>query len=163
MFKDAFNKKKYFSIKPEAESLHKLPEALTEKLPGGKTCPQCLSKINEVEYLKSFKVCPSCGHHFTITAWERVRLLADENSFREFDHNLRSCNFLEFSAYEEKLSHAAQESGLNEAIITGYASISGYKAVLGIMESRFMMAVWVRWWGKKSAGQRKKPWMPAVR
>jgi acetyl-CoA carboxylase carboxyl transferase subunit beta len=67
-------------------------------------------------------------------------MLTDEGSFLEFNAGLSSQNILNFPDYENKLGRAQQQTGSNEAIVTGYASIDGFRLVLGIMESRFMMA-----------------------
>lgn len=140
MFKDSFSKKKYISIKPEADPIKNLPQSLTDKLPGQKNCPACAAFISELELIKNYKVCPRCGYHYSITAWERIQLMVDEDSFEQFDAGLSSINRLDFPGYDEKLTAAVQQSGCNEAIITGYASIGGYKVVLGVMEPRFIMA-----------------------
>lgn len=140
MFNNRFSKKKYISITPEADRIKPLPQSLTDKLPGQKNCPACASFISELELMQNYKVCPRCGYHYTITAWERINLLVDEDSFEQFDTGLSSYNRLNFPGYDDKLANALQQSGCNEAITTGYASIDGYKVVLGVMESRFMMA-----------------------
>ncbi len=126
MFKDAFNKKKYFSIKPDAETVRNWSEG-TQKISGAKACPVCLAKISELDFIKNYKVCPHCGYHFTVTAWERIQLLADENSFVPLDAELRSHNYLDFPDYDDKLRFAEEESGLNEAILTGSASLGGIR------------------------------------
>ncbi len=140
IFKDNFNKKNYISIKPDVDPIKNLPQTVTDKLLGQKSCPACAAFISDLELIKNYKVCPRCGYHYTITAWERIHLMIDENSFEQFDTELSSYNRLSFPGYDEKLTNAMQQSGCNEAIITGYARISGYKVVLGVMESRFMMA-----------------------
>lgn len=140
MFKDSFNKKKYISIKPNSDADKDLPQSVIDKLPGEKPCPACSAFISDLELIKNYKVCPRCGYHYTITAWERIQLITDEDSFQQFEADLSSRNQLNFPGYDEKLGNAVQLTGCNEAIITGYASIGGYKVVLGVMESRFMMA-----------------------
>ncbi len=140
MFKDSFSKKKFVSIKPEVDSTKPLPQSVTDKLPGQKPCPGCSAFLSELELIKNYKVCPRCGYHYSITAWERIQLMVDEDSFDQFELGLSSSNRLDFPGYDEKLTNARQQSGSNEAILTGYASIGGNKVVLGVMESRFMMA-----------------------
>ncbi len=140
MFNSSFSKKKFGSIKPEVDVIKPLPQNITDRLPGEKICPACSAFISELELIQNYKVCPRCGYHYTITAWERIRLMIDEDSFEQFDAGLRSLNRLNFPGYDDKLTNATQQSGVNEAIITGCASIGGYKAVLGVMDSRFMMA-----------------------
>jgi len=140
MFSNNFGKKKYASIKPEEDRIKPLSQTVADKLPGQKNCPVCANFVSDLELIQNYKVCPHCGYHYTITAWDRIHLMVDENSFVPFDAGLSSCNSLNFPGYDDKLVNAKQQSGCNEAIITGYASIGGYNTVLGVMESRFMMA-----------------------
>jgi acetyl-CoA carboxylase carboxyl transferase subunit beta len=74
-----------------------------------------------------------------LTAWERITLTVDEDSFREFDTNLKTLNPLDFPGYDEKLDQAKQKSGLQEGIVTGQATINSNQVVIGVMDSRFMM------------------------
>jgi acetyl-CoA carboxylase carboxyl transferase subunit beta len=140
MFNNSFTKKKYGSIRPDENRIKPLPPIVADKLPDQRNCPACASFVSELELIQNYKVCPHCGYHYTITAWDRIHIMADENSFEQFDAGLSSYNRLNFPDYDDKLTRAKQQSGCNEAIITGYASIGGYKTVLGVMESRFMMA-----------------------
>lgn len=140
IFKDSLNKKQYISLKSHSDYDKEFPQSVMDKLPGKKACPSCSSFLSDLELLKNYKVCPRCGYHYSITAWERINLLMDEDSFNQFDADLCSCNRLQFPGYDEKLANAMHQSGCNEAILTGFASIGGYKVVLGVMESRFMMA-----------------------
>ncbi|MGS0763558.1 acetyl-CoA carboxylase carboxyltransferase subunit beta [Syntrophomonas curvata] len=71
---------------------------------------------------------------------ERIELLVDENSFQEHDSHLSSCNPLAFPDYEAKITKAAHDSSITEAIVTGNARIGGIPVELGVMESKFMMA-----------------------
>lgn len=47
---------------------------------------------------------------------------------------------LKFPDYRKKLAQIRQETGLDEAVITGTALIKGEKVALGIMDSNFIMA-----------------------
>jgi len=71
---------------------------------------------------------------------ERLALTADEGSFTEFDAGLSSCNPINYPGYEEKITSLQKETGAKEAVITGRCTIEGEKALIGIMDSRFMMA-----------------------
>jgi len=66
-------------------------------------------------------------------------MLCDADSFEEMDAELRADNVLDFPEYKGKLERARQESGLAEAVVTGTACIGGYRVVLAVMDSRFMM------------------------
>ncbi|MDR0448721.1 MAG: hypothetical protein LBH07_08645 [Treponema sp.] len=71
---------------------------------------------------------------------ERLALTADEGSFVEFDANLSSCNPIGYPGYEEKIASLQKETSSKEAVITGRCTIEGEAVLIGIMDSRFMMA-----------------------
>jgi acetyl-CoA carboxylase carboxyl transferase subunit beta len=106
-------------------------------------CDACKRIIYEGELVDNLRVCKYCGHHFELTAPERILLLADENAFDELDAGLESGDPLEFAAaktYVESLEAAREKSGLPEAIVTGRARIGGKPVVLGAMDFRFIGA-----------------------
>jgi acetyl-CoA carboxylase carboxyl transferase subunit beta len=103
-------------------------------------CPRCQNTIFEEEFTKALKICPKCGYHARISAAERLKLTVDEGSFTEFDAEMRSKNPINFPDYEKKVGHAVRETGMNEAVVTGRCRINGCEAVIGVMDSRFMMA-----------------------
>lgn len=103
-------------------------------------CPRCQNTIFEEEFAKELKVCPKCGYHSRISAAERLALTADEGSFHEFDADMHSLNPIDFPGYGHKLGNAMRDTGMTEAVITGECRIDGERAVIGIMDSHFMMA-----------------------
>ncbi|MGI6363863.1 MAG: acetyl-CoA carboxylase, carboxyltransferase subunit beta [Bacillota bacterium] len=102
-------------------------------------CPGCNDIQFKEELEKNLYVCPACDYHFTLTAWQRISITFDENSFEEMDAGLTSLNVLNFPGYEEKLVRARESSGLTEAIITGKGRINGEPALAGIMAPEFML------------------------
>ena len=86
---------------------------------------------------KNFYVCPGCGHHFKITAADRIQMLVDKGSFREITPRLKTQNVLGFPNYTQKLSHLEKTTGLNDAVVTGVAKVGGYRGSSGVMDSRF--------------------------
>lgn len=134
-FKDIFNpksRKKYITLPPPSE-------ASSPHIPGFETCPQCGSHNNEEQLQKSYRVCPGCGYHYPLTAEERIWMIADNNSFLELDDGLMTADPLAFPGYAEKLAKVREETGLEEAIITGKAEINGEKVIMGVMDRRFLM------------------------
>ena len=53
---------------------------------------------------------------------------------------MKSGNPIDFPGYEEKINDLKKTCETGEAVITGRCSIKGYPVVIGIMDSRFMMA-----------------------
>lgn len=103
-------------------------------------CPRCASVIYNEEFERAIKVCPKCNYHARLSWQERLELTVDTGSFRELDKELKSLNPIGFPRYEEKVANMSRACDTNEAIITGECTIRGYRCVLGIMDSHFMMA-----------------------
>jgi acetyl-CoA carboxylase carboxyl transferase subunit beta len=91
-------------------------------------------------FLENLHVCGTCGYHARLAWQERLSFTADEGSFREFDALMESKNPIGFPGYREKLAELQRERGTREAVVTGICAIMGYTAVIGIMDSYFMMA-----------------------
>jgi len=102
-------------------------------------CEGCGQPIYKKDLEKYFHTCNVCGRHIRISAPERLKIIADEGSFIEFDNKMTCANPLNFPGYEEKLSKLKAETKLNEGVITGKAKIYGEDCMLGIMDSRFLM------------------------
>lgn len=103
-------------------------------------CPRCLNVIMSDELDKNLKVCPNCGYHSRITAEERLSITADKGSFIEFDKDMVSKNPIDFPGYEAKQEALREKTGLKDGVITGECTIRGQRCVIGIMDSRYMMA-----------------------
>ncbi|MFP4382696.1 MAG: acetyl-CoA carboxylase, carboxyltransferase subunit beta [Spirochaetia bacterium] len=104
------------------------------------SCPQCFVHIEDEELSTNLYVCPSCNHHFRISATERIPMIADDDFFYEFAGNLQTTNPVEFPGYEEKLVKTRQKTGLDEAVKVGHCRINGREAVVGIMSFSFLGA-----------------------
>ncbi|MCM1529014.1 MAG: acetyl-CoA carboxylase, carboxyltransferase subunit beta [Alistipes sp.] len=103
-------------------------------------CPRCQGTYPLARYEELYKVCPECNYHGRLTAQERIKIIADKGSFREFDAEMESCDPINFPNYNEKQEELRESTGLKDAIVTGEAAIRGIPAVIGIMDSRYMMA-----------------------
>ena len=118
----------------QADSVVKVPDNMLFK------CPRCLNVIMTDELEKNLKVCPECGYHSRLTADERIKLIIDKESFKEFDTDMLSANPIDFPDYEAKQQKLRDATGLKDAIITGECTIRGERCVIGVMDSRYMMA-----------------------
>ncbi|MFZ3576314.1 acetyl-CoA carboxylase, carboxyltransferase subunit beta [Virgibacillus sp. DJP39] len=133
MLKDFFGKKKKYASIPSEQGKLDVPEGLMKK------CQGCRKIYYRKEMIKNLNVCPNCGHHHKLTAWERIDSLFDEGSFQEWDENLISSNPLGFPGYEEKLESDRKKTGLNEAVVSGKGTINKHPTVVCVMDSRFRM------------------------
>jgi acetyl-CoA carboxylase carboxyl transferase subunit beta len=102
-------------------------------------CKRCNTIHIKQELEKNLLVCPKCGYHFPLTAWQRISYTIDEGSFREINAGLTPVNSLDFPGYEEKLKKASQASGLAEAVVTGKGRIHGQEAYVGVLAPEFML------------------------
>lgn len=73
-------------------------------------------------------------------ARKRILLLADKNSFREWDVNIKWSNPLNDDVYSQKILDTTAKHKLNDAIITGEMNINEFHTAIGVMDTRFMMA-----------------------
>ena len=128
-----FGKPKYTIVKIRKREM---PQGLWAK------CPDCFVPIYKKVLDENLKVCTKCQYHFTMTARERLDAIADKDTFKEMDENLRASDPLEFhgiKSYKKKISEDQKITDLKEAVITGTVEIFGKKAVIGITDSRFIM------------------------
>ncbi len=102
------------------------------------SCPSCQRPLSSAELEVTLYVCPHCGHHFRLTAWERIRYTADEGVFQEFSSDMESTNPLEFPEYLEKLAAAEKKTGVKEAVVTGLCKVNGQEVVRAVMDFRFI-------------------------
>lgn len=103
-------------------------------------CPRCQNTFPLKRYEELNRVCPDCNYHGRLSAPDRIALTADKESFTEFDSGMMSCDPINFPDYPKKQQELRESTGLKDAIITGTAKIRGIKAVMGVMDSRYMMA-----------------------
>src|SRR5579872_3100025 len=109
-------------------------------------CNRCKEILISREWEKNMKVCPRCNYHFKLSAYERIELLTDADSFVEIDANIISSDPLHFVArtrddvqeYAKKLSDERKKVNLNEGVVTGHATIDGMPFALSIMDFRFI-------------------------
>ena len=103
-------------------------------------CKGCGFQALKNEWRKHQYVCPKCGKYKNIAARVRIKYVCDEDSFREFGRWIKGYNPLDFPEYDKKLSDMEKKTDMPEAVVTGTCRIGGYKAVICVMDSRFMMA-----------------------
>ena len=104
-------------------------------------CPSCHQGARHSEVRANLMVCPHCGHHLRIGARERIQQLADEGTFHELWSmvtTLDPLGFVDLETYPERVREAQAKTGLQEAIVTGTASIDSTPCVLAVMDFGFM-------------------------
>lgn len=120
------------------ENAQKVPDGLWIK------CSECNKSVYKSEVEENLQVCPACDFHFRIRAFERIGALLDRDSFEETHTNIHSMDPLDFSVgketYPERIARAQKDSGLDEALVTGFGKIQEQRAVIGAMDAKFIMA-----------------------
>ena len=105
-------------------------------------CPKCKAHIHKDEWAKALQVCPQCDYHDRMTCGDRIELLVDEGSFREFGADITPRDPLGFSdvkeSYEEKAKATVEKLGISESVVTGSGNINGLRCVWAVMDFRFM-------------------------
>ncbi len=128
--------------RPPAQSWHghfepkRVPEGVWMR------CDGCGTTLFRKEVERNLHICPTCDHHFSLTAGERIAQLLDTDTFEEWYADLRPGDPLGFNdrrPYPERILAEQERTGLNEAAVVGQGFIKGIRVVLGLTDSRFVM------------------------
>ncbi len=114
-------------------------DAFPEKL--WTRCPSCEEQLFNKQLDKSMNVCPSCGHHFRLSAPVRLGQLLDEDTFEERDAGLISqdpLGFVDQKAYPDRLAAAQLATGLRDAAVWGFGQIESMRVAILVMDFGFM-------------------------
>jgi acetyl-CoA carboxylase carboxyl transferase subunit beta len=123
---------KFPSFRPRRETF---PEKLWTR------CPSCEEQLFNKQLEKAMNVCPSCGHHFRLSATARLGQLLDDGSFAERDPGLVSedpLGFVDQKAYPDRVAAAQLATGLRDAAIWGIGRIEGQRIAILAMDFGFM-------------------------
>ena len=104
-------------------------------------CPACgaISFYKEVQ--KQHNTCPKCGYHFRMSADERIKLLADEGTFIEYDANLEPRDpllFVDKKSYKKRIEENYKKTGRKSSVISGECTINGIPTQLVVFDFAFM-------------------------
>lgn len=104
-------------------------------------CTHCNELIHGNELQQNANCCPKCDYHYRLAVEDRLRDLADENSFQELFTDLKPVdplNFFDTENYTDRLESAKEKSGRDEAVLTGTCRIHQLPVALGILDFNFM-------------------------
>ncbi len=105
-------------------------------------CPGCSKMVYRRHLEANLHVCPECGHHYRISASERVKQLADADSFVEMFSGLMPTDPLRFKdlkTYKDRLLAEQLKTGRSDAVQAGRCFIKGREAMLCCLDLTFMM------------------------
>jgi len=129
-----FGKPRYTIVKVSKKK--DIPKGLWTK------CRECGEIIYNKKLEENLKVCPKCGYHFTLGAYERIENTLDKGSFKEFDKEMTSRDPLAFKGpkkYKDKLESDKKITGLKEAVVSGEGKLEGRRLIFTVTDSRFIM------------------------
>ena len=106
-------------------------------------CPDCTEIIFKQELDAALNICPKCGYHFQMSRKDRIAMLAEADSFQEWDEDLYSVDTLGFTgtaSYVSKLEENTRKTGYKDAVSCGRAKIGPHDVGLGVMDFSFLGA-----------------------
>ncbi len=112
-----------------------IPDGLWEK------CPSCSEILFKPELDKNLSVCRHCNYHFRMNFHNYIDLLIDGGSFTQLFNDIKSSNFLHFTAkrnYNDQLKDAYEKSGITDAIEIYKGKIKEKSVIMGIMNFDFI-------------------------
>ena len=104
-------------------------------------CKSCHSLMYYKEVENQNYVCPKCGFHIRIGVNERLKMLADENTFVEYDASLEPVDPLKFvdkKPYKKRLEEAYAKTGKKSSVVSGECQMNGVDVQLVIFDFSFM-------------------------
>lgn len=104
-------------------------------------CVHCDAQLLKKDIEENNMVCPVCDYHFRVNARTRIKQLFDEGSFEELFAEIKPTDPLEFvdtESYKDRLAAAQSKTDLDDAVVTGIATIEGHKVATAIMDFDFM-------------------------
>ena len=102
-------------------------------------CKKCGGTIDGNQLENALKVCPYCGYHFKLGAYDRLKLVLDAGSYEILDEKLSSSDPLAFPGYREKLEQVREKTGLDDAAVMAVGTISSMPVVVVVLDSHFFM------------------------
>jgi acetyl-CoA carboxylase carboxyl transferase subunit beta len=128
-----FGKPKYTIVRLRKKEI---PDGLWTK------CQECSETLYNKTLEENLKVCPKCNYHFTLGAYERINIVLDKDTFREYDKDMMPLDPLDFKGpktYKEKLAVDQSLTGLKDAVVSGEGSLDNKKIIIAVTDSRFIM------------------------
>ncbi len=120
-----------------------LPETLKKDLPDGmwEKCLSCGEIIHKKQLENNYWTCIKCTYHFKIGSEEYIKILLDENSFKEINKKMKSADPLQFEdtkKYSYRIEESIKKTKLYDAVRTGIGKIEGHEVAFACMDFKFI-------------------------
>lgn len=112
-----------------------VPENLWQK------CPGCAEVLYSRDLDRNLWVCGACGHHLPFKTEQYIGLLIDDGTWRETHRGITSEDPLKFKdtkRYRDRIRTSMQQTGKEDAIVTGAGLIAGRPVNLAVLDFAFM-------------------------
>jgi len=137
---DVFKKRKGYkrqlqSIRKKLKSKNKIevPDGLYEK------CPGCEGTLLKEDIIDNYFRCPECNYHLKINAYHRIIITVDKDTFWEQGVGYVTTNPCNHEGYINKIKELNKTTELEEAFVYGVGKILGEEAIIGVLDSYFLM------------------------
>ena len=104
-------------------------------------CNHCREIVYRKEVDRNNKVCPKCDYHFPISVIERIALLVDVGTFKEWDTELEPKDPLIFhdtKSYKDRVTAQQEKTGRKDALMIGEGLVEGRPVIFCIFDFSFM-------------------------
>jgi len=104
-------------------------------------CNHCREIVYRKEVDRNNKVCPKCDYHFPISVTERITLLVDFGTFKEWDADLAPqdpLNFEDTKSYKDRVKAQQEKTGRKDAMVIGEGTMNGRRVALCVFDFGFM-------------------------
>ena len=125
-------------VKPKLTSLVKRRE-VSERL--WNNCVSCGNMIHHKDLNENLRVCMNCEYHFRMSAEDRIKLLFEENKYKEIELDKTTDDPLNFSdkkKYKDRLREYRNKTKRDDAFILIQGSIKDKQIITGLMNFEFM-------------------------
>lgn len=147
--RELFRRQPKFTSNNDDDLRSSLPDDLWVK------CPKCGELTYYKEHMRALRVCVRCDHHLRLSAAERIEMLADEDTFEEWDAGVTTADPLGFvsngEAYLDKIRQTGRKSRLPEALVSGRLRIDGRPIAVVVTDFSFLGASMGAVYGEKLA------------
>jgi len=104
-------------------------------------CKSCHSLMYYKEVEHQNYVCPKCGFHIRIDVDKRIKMLADEGTFIEYDASLEPVDpikFVDKKPYKKRVEEGFAKTGRKSSVVSGECQMNGVSVQLVIFDFAFM-------------------------
>ncbi len=104
-------------------------------------CPSCGNMIHHRELNENKKICMNCEYHFRMSAEERIKLLFNNDDYKEIELDNTTddpINFYDKKKYKDRLKEYRKKTNRKDAYILLEGRIFDKKLICGLMNFEFM-------------------------